>query len=476
MQSSLPRSTPSAHSVDARGISAFLDALESAPNVEPHSVMLLRGGAVIAEGWWAPYSPERTHLLYSLSKSFTSTAVGFAVDEGLLSLDDTVVSHFPELDAEVTDPRSRAMKVRHLLSMASGHRDETLDRALELDRASIARGFLLLPPDEDPGTVFAYNQPCTYTAGLIVQRATGQLLTEYLQPRLFEPLGIDGVGWVRDGMGHEIGFSGMYANTEAIAKLGQLYLHKGEWNGRQLLPAAWVDEATRPHISTGTDSASDWEQGYGFQFWMARHGYRGDGAFGQFCVVLPEHDLVLAMTGQSTDMQGVLTLAWEHLLPAIGTDDKPLGSDEADAALAGRTASLALPPVPQASGTGRVEAASFAPAAVASVQGVTRVDISGGDDTRIALTVAEDRSELDIVAGCGEWITTDATAASAAWSDDGGRLLVDVIFLEQPHRLHVALDVRDRTFTVGWETEPLSRPSLSSMRNPAAKPVITGGR
>src|SRR5690606_28707316 len=172
---------------------------------------------------------------------------------------------------------------------------------------------------------------------------------------------------------------------EAIAKLGQLYLQRGEWNGRQLLPAAWVDEATRPHISTGTDAASDWEQGYGFQFWMARHGYRGDGAFGQFCVVLPEHDVVLAMTGQSTDMQGVLALAWEHLLPAIGTTDTPLGSDEADAALAKRTASLALPPVAQASGTGRIEAASFVPAMVTSVRELTRVDISGGDETRVAI-------------------------------------------------------------------------------------------
>lgn len=120
MHSSLPRSTPSAHSVDARGIASFIEAVDAAPNVEPHSVMILRDGHVLAEGWWAPYSADRVHLLYSLSKSFTSTAVGFAVEEGLLSLDDTVLSHFPELDAEITDSRSRSMRIRHILAMASG--------------------------------------------------------------------------------------------------------------------------------------------------------------------------------------------------------------------------------------------------------------------------------------------------------------------------------------------------------------------
>src|SRR5687768_2953837 len=163
MHRSLPRSTPTAQSVEARGIAAFIDALETAANIEPHSMILLRGGHVIAEGWWAPYTADRVHLLYSLSKSFTSTAVGLAVDEGLLSLDDTVLSHFPELDSEITDPRTRRLRVRHVLAMASGHREETLDRAIEQDPADLVRGFLLLPPDEEPGTVFAYNQPCTYT-------------------------------------------------------------------------------------------------------------------------------------------------------------------------------------------------------------------------------------------------------------------------------------------------------------------------
>ncbi|WP_227497087.1 serine hydrolase domain-containing protein [Planctomonas psychrotolerans] len=462
----LRRSSPSAHAVDARGIAAFLDALESAPDVEPHSLMLLRGGEVIAEGWWAPYTPDRPHLLYSLSKSFTSTAVGFAVEEGLLDLDDTVLSHFPEHDADITDPRSRAMRVRHVLSMSSGHREETLDRARQLDPEDLVRGFLLVPPDEDPGSVFAYNQPCTYTAGLIVQRASGQSLTDYLRPRLFDPLGIDDVGWVRDRAGHEIGFSGMYARTEAIATLGQLYLQRGAWEGRQLLPAAWVDEATSVQVSNGSEPASDWEQGYGFQFWLARYGYRGDGAYGQFCVVLPEQNVVLAMTGQSSDMQGVLNLAWEHLLPAFGTEKSPQGDGEADAALARRMASLALAPVTGEPGARPVEAASFAPAPDNAVAEVMRVDLAEGEDRRVELALVEHGGDLRVVAGFGDWVATDATAASAAWRDDGDRLTVDVIFLEQPHRLHLVLDSREHTFRARWETEPLHRPPLSAMRKP----------
>ena len=466
MSRSLPRSTPSAHAVDAAAISAFIAALESAPNIEPHSLMLLRNGSVLAEGWWAPYAADRVHLLYSLSKSFTSTAVGFAVEEGLLSLDDTVISHFPELDAEITDPRTRSLRVRHILAMASGHREDTLQRAIDIDAADLVRGFLLLRPDEEPGSVFAYNQPCTYTAAAIVHRASGESLTDYLRPRLFDPLGIDDTGWISHGA-HELGFSGLHARTEAIAALGQLYLQRGEWDGRQLLPAAWVDEATRSHVANGADQASDWEQGYGFQFWIARHGYRGDGAYGQFCVVLPEHGVVLAMTGQSDDMQGVLDLAWEHLLPAFGHDGDAAGDSQADAALAAHLASLGLVPV---AGTHLAHAAgpgSFGPAADHAFRALTRIDATPPDgDHGWTLDLVDGDTPLRVTAGSGEWITQDAVSASAGWDDDGHRLAVDVIFVETPHRLHLTLDWPSSTFTARWETEPLHDLPLSSMRKP----------
>lgn len=319
----LPQSTPGAQGVDASGVLAFLDAVETAPGIEPHSLMVLRHGHLVAAGWWAPYTPERRRLLYSVSKSFTATAAGLAVDEGLVRLDDPVLSYFPELDAEITDPRSRALRVRHVAAMASGHAAETLDRARALDPGDLVRGLLLLPPDQDPGTVFAYNQPATYALAAIVQRVTGQPLTAYLRPRLLDPLGIGDVAWLRDRSGRELGFSGLHAPTDALARLGLLYLGRGEWRGRRLLSERWVAEATREHVATagamgdGEGDRQDWDLGYGFQFWRSRHGYRADGAYGQFALVLPEHDAVVALTAAATDTQGLLRLVWDHLLPAF---------------------------------------------------------------------------------------------------------------------------------------------------------------
>jgi CubicO group peptidase (beta-lactamase class C family) len=489
---SLQRSTPSAQHVDASGIEAFIDALEHLPNVEPHSLMLLRSGQVVAEGWWAPYSAERVHLLYSLSKSFTSTAVGFAVEEGLLSLDDTVISHFPELDAEVTDPRSRAMLVRHVLAMASGHREETIMRAAAIDPTNLVRGFLLLPPDEDPGTVFAYNQPCTYTAAAIIQRITGGTLTDYLRPRLLDPLGIGDFDWQRDDQGFELGYSGLHARTEAIASLGQLYLQRGVWEGRQLLPEAWVAEATRSHIANGDDPESDWAQGYGFQFWIARHGFRGDGAYGQYCVVLPEHDVVLAVTGQSLDMQAVLNAAWEHLLPAFGRGDETSSeggaSADADQALLERLAGLALPPVGVSGGQGVPDAEpgaseasfrelvgrTFAADPGSALPQLTALEVVSGDGDQVLLVVHEGDDRVEIVPGFGEWRTHGPVVASAAWGVDGesgaggvGVLRVEVIFVETPHRMHLVVDPAAGTFDAWWETTPLRTSRLAEVRRPS---------
>ena len=464
----LPRTTPASAGVDAAGVIAFVDALESNPDVELHSMMLVRHGQVVAEGWWHPYSAERVHLLYSLSKSFTSAATGFAVAEGLVDLDDTVLSYFPELDRNSTDRRSRSMLVRHVAAMASGHVEETLDRAIALDPRDLVRGFLLIPPDLEPGTVFAYNQPCTFTLAAIVQRVTGQSLSDYLRPRLFDPLGIGETGWSRDASGREIGYSGLYATTEAVATLGQLHLQGGRWGEQQLLPADWVSEATRSHIAS-TGENPDWQVGYGFQFWMARHGYRGDGAFGQFCVVLPEWDAVLAITGQSPDMQAVLDAVWEHLLPALR--EAPLTPNDADPALAARLASLALPavagvPAPVGS-TDQV----FVAATGNDQPSLTEVVLSAGSGGSWTVTLVEGVARIGAALGIGKWTVTDIIAASGGWSDadDGSNirdLRIDLAFLDTPHRLQLYCRPGPGTFECRWVTAPLWPASLSQLRRP----------
>ncbi|MFF1720586.1 serine hydrolase domain-containing protein [Streptomyces sviceus] len=468
--SSLPTSTPAAQGVDAAGIQAFLDALEAEPHLEPHSLMLLRHGHVVASGWWAPYGPDRPHLLYSLSKSFTATAAGFAVAEGLIRLDDPVISYFPEFEADITDPRSRTMLVRHVASMASGHVEETLDRARAQDRDELVRGFLLVPPDRDPGTVFAYNQPATYTLAAIVQRVTGQKLTEYLRPRLFEPLGIGEVAWIADRSGRELGFSGLHATTDAVARLGLLYLRGGEWEGERLLPESWVAEATRvqiAHEAPPVGDWADWQQGYGFQFWIARHGYRGDGAYGQFCVVLPEQDVVLAITSETLDMQKVLDLVWEHLLPAFGTGPLP-GDGAADAALADRLARLALPP---AEGKTAPDGSTgvFTPSGGTCADQPTLTAIEVDPGGRVTLVDDGDRLELGLAAGESGWTVVDEpvpVAVSGGWTD-AETLALDLTFLETPHHLLVTCSLGDRTFTARWRTQPLhGGPLLRRMRAP----------
>jgi CubicO group peptidase (beta-lactamase class C family) len=472
----LPASPPAVQGVDASGVHAFLDALDGAPDIEPHSLMIMRHGHLVASGWWAPYTAERPHLLYSLSKSFTSTAAGFAVAEGLIDLDDPVISYFPEFASDITDPRSRAMLVRHVASMSSGHVAETVDRARARDREELVRGFLQLPPDRDPGTVFAYNQPTTYTLAAILQRVTGQSLTAYLRPRLLDPLGIGEVFWLRDRAGRELGFSGLHGTTDAVARLGQLYLRRGVWEGERLLPESWVAEATRVHVSnadgTPEGAASDWQQGYGLQFWMSRHGYRGDGAYGQFCLVLPEYDAVIATTAETMEMQKLLNLVWEHLLPAFGP--APLsGRQDGDRTLAERLGRLVLPPAPGKPApperSGAWSAASFTPSGgvCADQPGLSAVGVTADADGW-TLTLTEDGHPLDLRLGGAGWTVDDGpvpTAVSGGWAD-ADTLVVDVAFLETPHHLVVTCSFTDRTFTARWRTVPLHGSRLRAMRAP----------
>lgn len=481
----LPESAPSRHGVDADGIGAFLDAVE---DIELHSLMILRHGHVIASGWWEPYGPDRPHLLYSLSKSFTSTAAGLAVAEGLLDPDAPVLSYFPELDGDVADSRSRGMLVRHIASMSSGHLADTWPAAPRADPDRPVRGFLRMPPDRDPGTVFTYNQSCTYTLATIIQRVSGQSLIAYLRPRLFDVIGIGSAAWDELPPGQALGFSGLFTTTDAIARLGELYLRGGQWNGRQVIPAGWAAQATRKHIETSPDASPDWRQGYGFQFWMSRHGYRGDGAFGQFCLVLPEQDAVVAITAGTDNMQGLLDAVWDRLLPAFGSAAGASGTgasgtgsapEDADAALAKRLSRLRLPvpadAVPadgeSAGPRGSWPRAASGPVALAPAGGVGEIlpSVRSVEVADRKITLFEDALSVELPLTEGGWNVTEGplpAAASSGWTGPD-TLAVDVVFLETPHRLSLECSLGDGTFGARWNTRPLSAlESLGWLRSP----------
>jgi CubicO group peptidase (beta-lactamase class C family) len=340
---SLPRATPESQGLSSGAVSDLVDTLDR--QIEGmHSLMVLRHGHVIAEGWWTPYDASHNHVLYSLSKSFTSTAVGFAAAEGKLSIDDEVLKFFPDEGPENPSQNLKSMRVRDILYMSAGHEEQA---PVAADKIS-AKSFLAQPVPHKPGTHFLYNTPATFMQSAIVQKVTGQTVLDYLRPRLFEPLGIEHPVWDTNYQGISLGGYGLRVRTEDIARFGQFYLQKGKWNGKQLLPAEWIGLATSRQVSNGSNPASDWDQGYGFQFWRCRHNaYRGDGAFGQYCVVVPDQAVVVAITSGVKDMQAVLNILWDKLLPACGKGALPPNAETAKQ-LREKLGKLELPTAPGA--------------------------------------------------------------------------------------------------------------------------------
>ncbi|GEO20057.1 serine hydrolase domain-containing protein [Cyclobacterium qasimii] len=317
-------STPSEENFDAQGVLSFLDKVENSEH-ELHSLMVLRRGKVIAEGWWDPYGPKLKHTMYSVSKTYTASGIGFAVSEGLVSVEDQVIKFFPKsLPTDVSE-NLKQLKIKHLLTMSVGHaKDYTFSIVRTEDWA---KSFLAVPIVNEPGSQFVYNTVATYMLSAIVQKVSGQTLIDYLRPRLFQPLGIKGVDWEKSPQGINTGGYGLRVKTEDMAKLGQLFLQNGNWDGKQILPESWINEARNlkilqnPNASREEKAKSDWLQGYGYQMWRSRHdSYRADGAYGQYILVLPKQEAVIIITSETSNLQGLLSEVWDHILPAFDSE------------------------------------------------------------------------------------------------------------------------------------------------------------
>ena len=330
-----PTATPESQGLPSAAMTALIDRLEGEGH-DPHSLMVLRNGQEVAAGWWAPYARNRVHRLYSLSKSFTSTAVGLAIHEGRFGLDDPVVGFFPSLAPPGPSENLRAMRVRDLLTMTCGQ-DADPSGEFRTGRDWVRR-FLAAPVPHAPGTHFVYNSGATYVLSAILARATGEGLLAYLRPRLLDPLGVGPARWETDPDGIAVGGWGLYLTTDAIARFGQLLLQKGRWGEAQLVPEAWVEAATAKQVENGGEGDwGDWGEGYGFQFWRSRRGFRGDGAFGQVCAVVPERGLVVAITSATDAIQGMLDAVWA-MVDALRDEplpDDPDGFEELKRRLAG---------------------------------------------------------------------------------------------------------------------------------------------
>ncbi|HVZ97661.1 MAG TPA: serine hydrolase [Chitinophagaceae bacterium] len=402
---SLPHSSPEAEGVSSGGITDFLDATANS-KTEFHSFMLLRHGKVIAEGWWNPYRSDLRHTLYSCSKSFTATAVGFAIAEKKLSLDDKVISFFPEDLPDTVSDWLKELTVKDALMMSDGQDPDPSFNVAGKDTNWI-KGFLATPILHEPGTQFLYNSLGTYMLSAIVQKVTGQKAIDYLRPRFFDPLGIHGMDWETDLQGINTGGWGLRLKTEDMAKFAQLFLQNGKWNGKQVLPAGWVHEASTmkimqdPNAPQSKKDSSDWLQGYCYQMWRCRHNaYRGDGAYGQFMIVMPDQDAVLAITAETPDMQEEINLVWKYLLPAFKKDRLP-GNKAAYAKLQAKIHSLALPvPVKNTEPATGIDGRTF----VANDNALHLKSISFSFSKSICHVVFEnDRAQYPIDFGSGKW-------------------------------------------------------------------------
>jgi CubicO group peptidase (beta-lactamase class C family) len=464
----LPRATPESQGISSAGLQALLDEAEVRA-YGLHSLMILRHGKVVAEGWWTPYAADEPHMLFSISKSFTSTAIGLLQAEGRLNIHDRLVSFFPEDVPADASANLKNMRLRDLLMMSTGQEKADVDRIHDAaPDAMDPKRFFSAPVKQKPGTLFYYNSPASNMLSAVVQKVSGQTMRDYLVSRLFAPLGIPPPYWEQTPQGLTVGSSGLHLCTEDIARFGQLLLQRGEWQGRRLLPAEWIDLATSRQASNGSSPDGDWDQGYGFQFWRCVPGfYRADGAFGQFCIVIPQHDTVIAITGGTRDTAGVMKLLWAKLLPELRAAALP-ENPAALLSLRNRLAALTFP-APVGAATSPLAAKFHGRRFVFEQNEATleSVALDFAADGTVTLNARQYGQDLRVTAGNGQWRrgtfplspgSTEPVAASGAWTAEDTYTL-QLIQYHQPFLATISLKFAGEqvTYALTWNLNHRTR-------------------
>lgn len=438
---------------------------------------MLRQARTVLEQYWEPYVADDRALVYSASKTFTATAIGLAIAEGRLALDDRVVDLLREgrEPAVELDPAVSELTVHHLLSMSTGHDADTLPELEAVAPLEWTQKFLSLRPQAPVGSRHVYNNGASWLLGELVRQLTGEDLLDYLRPRLLAPLGIDAT-WDTDSLGRCLGWTGLHVRTRDLAAMGELYRCDGVWQGRRLLPEGWVARATRSQIPTDEPNP-DWLFGYGYQLWLGREGYRLDGAYGQFSLVLPERGLVIAITSAQSSSQLLLDLVWDALLPEL--DAAPATVPEEGAQPPSRSAAPAAPqlPVPADTGLGEVWTTSGAArvdaALVSSPEEQANLpDLSDArarrDGNGFRIGFATKGHAVELIAGSATWVRQQVqvgdvsipVAASAGSAADGA-LDVRLVFTDSPHTLH--LRIAGDSAGMAWGTTPLQGGDLAGL-------------
>jgi CubicO group peptidase (beta-lactamase class C family) len=443
----LPRTVPEAVGLPSAAVSALVDRLESSGCL-PRSLVIVRHGAVAAEAWWAPNRPDMPQMLFSLTKSFTSIGVGIAIDEGRFALDDPVAPYFASRFAGGNAPEP-PLTVRNLLMMSGGHSDQQVDEGMAALGVGKVVAYLSLPFEFEPGSRMEYSSAATHVLGELIQETSGEQLVDYLRRRLFDPLGFGPVSWDEFPPGTNPGGYGLAVRTDEIAAFGQMLLQRGEWQGRRIVSAEWIEQASARQIDTPASDDADMRLGYGFQFWRSRHGFRADGAFGQHCIVVPEQDLVVAITSGVDTRQRVLDVIWEELLAELRPE--PLLEDSvAHEALAAKLARLGYQPRagdPSSPIELTLDGRTFG--CEPNRFGFGSLRFRFGDEGGRLSVVQTDGQASGLDFGRGAWragasgLLADwqgwPISASAAWPSEE-RLEIDVISPATPYRYLLAFD------------------------------------
>ena len=401
--------TPESQGVPSEAILEFIDGCEKTFDAGDlgamHGFVIVRHGKVIAEGSWKPFDTlNETHMLYSHSKSFTSSAIGLLADRGKIDLDERIVDIFSnEVPAKVSENLAQ-LRVRDLLTMNVGKKDHLLRDGGDWVKEFLSKDFF-----RKPGTGFKYDSDATYMLAAIVEKKSGMKMMDYLQKNMFDQIGITKAWTTCSPQGIPCGGWGMNMTTRELARFGQLYLNRGDWDGKRVLSSDWVSLATTRQTWSGWQNVgvkalgegTDWEQGYGFQFWRCRHGaYRADGAGGQYTVVIPEKDMVVSAHAGLGDFPKELDLIWDNLLPVL--KDAPLAENpSAQKKLADRLAKLAIKPVEFA--RARKWTTPFEFSLRENSRGFKSVRFDPKDGGGCICTLVTRAGEQKFPAGTGEW-------------------------------------------------------------------------
>ena len=394
----MPRSHPEEQGVDPRAVVAFLEEVAGL-GLELQSFMLYRHGHVVAEGWWWPYRADRPHMMHSLTKSVTVSGVGLAMEEGRFGFDDKVVSFFKgQLPAHIDD-KLAAMTVRDLLTMRTGHAEETSGSVWRQVTTSWVAEFFKIPVVYQPGTKFVYTSAATYMLSAIVSKTTGQTMRDYLEPRFFRPLGIKDPRWDLSPNGINPGGNGLSWRTADSLKLGAVYVQGGMWEGKRVLPEKWTRASTASQLG---------QPEYGYQWWIGpnRIAY-ALGLFTQLSIVFPDHDAVLACTSAIDGSKKLLPTVWKYFPAAFGANTA--ANAAADAKLQEKQNGLrVLPPLVRTDSpvAARISGRAFTMKGNEDAVASVRFDFTGD---RCVFTLHDDRGEHTVAVGLRDWIEGDTS-------------------------------------------------------------------